>query len=201
MAENVSEIKNQFTGLDMASLIGGPLKAVCDAQAMLAISTANFITDVCMDKAEDGNPTTLKTTKFSFNRLVTSKTTGKLETEKVDMDVPILSIVNVPSLCIDDVRITFDMEVKETTSSESKSTKEGKLDADAHLKIGPFKMNVKIAGAIACHESNTRSTDNSAKYHVEVHAGNTAIPEGLSRMLDILASAISPQNPEVAQQE
>ena len=108
------------------------------------------------------------------------------------MNVPILSIVNVPSLCIDDVKVVFDMEVKETTSSEDKTDKEGKLDADAHLKIGPFKMNVKVSGSIACHQSNTRSTDNSAKYHVEVHAANTSIPEGLSRMLDILASSIAP---------
>lgn len=36
-------VQNQFTSLDMASLIGGPLKAAYEAQSMLAVSTANFI--------------------------------------------------------------------------------------------------------------------------------------------------------------
>ena len=36
-------IANQFTGLPMASLIGGPLQAVADAQLSLANTTKNFI--------------------------------------------------------------------------------------------------------------------------------------------------------------
>lgn len=187
-----TEIQNQFTGLDMAALIGGPLKAVCSAQAMLAVSTADFITDVCMEKDSEGKPTSLSTANFAFDRVVTNSETGAISTEKVNMSIPILSIVNVPNLEIDDVKIVFDMEVKETTSHEEKKDKEGKLDADAHLKIGPFNMNVKVSGSVSCHEANTRSTDNSAKYHVEVHASNGPLLEGLSRVLDILAGSIAP---------
>lgn len=32
-----TEIVNQFSGLPMASLIGGPLQAACDAQLQLAM--------------------------------------------------------------------------------------------------------------------------------------------------------------------
>ena len=80
--------------------------------------------------------------------------------------------------------------MKSSTSSESTSDKKGELEANAGLKIGPFHMDVKIKGSIACHESNTRSSDNSAKYHVEVHARDSAMPEGLARMLDILALSL-----------
>ena len=55
-------------------------------------------------------------------------------------------------------------------------------------------MNVKIKGSVSCHESNTRSSDNSAKYHVQVRANQQKTPEGLSRMLDILSSAIAPSS-------
>ena len=124
------------------------------------------------------------------------------------MNVPFLSIIKIPSLMVNAVDITFDMEVKSSTSSESTSDKKGELEANAGLKIGPFHMDVKIKGSIACHESNTRSSDNSAKYHVEVHARDSAMPEGLARMLDILATASAPvaieqkqpegpQNPEI----
>lgn len=55
-----------------------------------------------------------------------------------------------------------------------------------------FQAKVNIKGSIACHEKNTRTTDNSAKYHVSVHAKDFGTPEGLARMLDILATASTP---------
>lgn len=108
------------------------------------------------------------------------------------MEVPFLSIVKIPTLMVDSIDVIFDMEVKSSSSSENTSDKKGELDAKAGLKIGPFSMNVQIKGSIACHEKNTRSSDNSAKYHVEVHAKDSGMPEGLARMLDILATASTP---------
>ena len=38
-------------------------------------------------------------------------------------------------------------------------------------------------------KKNTRQSDNSAKYHVQVHAKDSGMPKGLARMLDMLATA------------
>lgn len=191
MADELVNMGNQFSGLDMASLIGGPLKAACDAQKMLSASTATFIESVGMETDENGNKK-VRTTQFSFTRAAQGKDGADIGTEEVMMNVPILSMVNVPSLAVEDVNISFDMEVKSATSQESVSDKKGELEANAGLKIGPFHMDVKIKGSVSCHESNTRSSDNSAKYHVEVRAKQAKQPEGLSRMLDMLASAAAP---------
>lgn len=208
MPEGLVSMQDQFSGLDMAALVGGPLKAACDAQMMLANSTARFIEDVGLEPpAEDGSRK-VRTTSFSFTRAATAPDGASIGSEEVMMNVPFLSIIKIPSLMVNAVDITFDMEVKSSTSSESTSDKKGELEANAGLKIGPFHMDVKIKGSIACHESNTRSSDNSAKYHVEVHARDSAMPEGLARMLDILATASAPvaieqkqpegpQNPEI----
>lgn len=88
--------------------------------------------------------------------------------------------------------VTFDMEVKTSESLENSSDKQGELEADAGLKIGQFNMNVKIKGSIACHEKNPRSSDNSAKYHINLHAKDYGMPEGLARMLDALVTASTP---------
>lgn len=185
-------IANQFSGLDMAALIGGPLQAACDAQSMLAHSTLNFIEEVGLDAPDDKGVRKVRTANFSFDRATEQVDGQKSVSERVNMNVPLLAIVNVPALSIDVVDITFDMEVKSSTSSESTSDKKGELNADAALKVGPFSMNVKIKGSISCHESNTRSSDNSAKYHVQVHATQQKTPEGLMRMLDIISSAVAP---------
>lgn len=182
---------NQFSGLDMAALIGGPLKAACNAQVMLAASTAKFIEDVGMNT--DGNGVkTIRTTSFSFTRACGSEDGTTDKTEEVKMEVPLLSIVNIPSLQVDNVDLTFDMEVRSAVSSENEKKKDGSIDANAGLKVGPFSMDVKIKGSISSSEKNTRSSDNSAKYHVQVHAAQAGQPEGLSRMLDMLATACTP---------
>lgn len=49
-----------------------------------------------------------------------------------------------------------------------------------------------LSGSVSSHSSNTRSSDNSAKYHVDVRATNHGTPEGLSRVLDIIAANLAP---------
>ena len=191
MADGLVSMANQFSGLDMAALIGGPLTAACNAQTMLARSTLNFIEEVGLEPADASGVRKVRTANFSFDRTADG-TDGKMGSENVEMNVPLLAIVNVPALSIDTVDVTFDIEVKSSTSSQSSSDKDAELDATAGLKIGPFSLDVKIKGSISCHESNTRSSDNSAKYHVQVHASQQKTPEGLMRMLDILSSAVAP---------
>jgi hypothetical protein len=113
-------------------------------------------------------------------------------TETVSLSVPQLAIVPIPSLFIKNVDIVFDMEVK--SSSSSKSSKDEALSAsvDASAKWGVAKVAVHIQGSVATHQEATSSTDKSAKYHVEVHAVDNGISEGLRRVLDILNSAIVP---------
>lgn len=192
MADGLVRMQDQFSGLDMANLIGGPLKAACDAHMMMAAATAKFIEDVGLEAPDKDGRRKVRTTSFSFTRAATDEQGNGIGQEQVSMDVPLLSIVKVPTLGVDEVDVTFDMEVKSSTSSESSSDKSGELEANAGLKVGPFHMDVKIKGSISCHEKNTRSSDNSAKYHVKVHAKDFGAPEGLSRMLDILATASTP---------
>lgn len=193
MADGLVNVQNQFSGLDMSNLIGGPLKAACDAQVMLAASTEKFIEDVGFDPASKDGTRSVRMTTFSFTRATSDpKGEGAIGKEEVCMQVPLLSIVKIPTLAIDEVNITFDMEVKSSTTSESSSDKSGELDATGGIRVGPFHLSVHIKGSIACHEKNTRSSDNSAKYHVMVHAKDFGMPEGLARMLDILATASAP---------
>lgn len=192
MAEGLVKMSEQFGGLPMEALIGGPLQAACKSQLMLAKASADFIQDVCMEKAADGTMK-IRNVAFSFQRAANSADgSGAGAMENVEMQVPLLTILKIPSLLVDTVDVTFDMEVKSSETSKEVDDKKGELDATAGLKVGPFHMDVHVKGSISSHKENTRSSDNSAKYHVEVHASQGELPEGLSRMLDILQSAISP---------
>ena len=104
------------------------------------------------------------------------------------IDVPMLAIVPIPNLQVDEVNILFDMEVKESEKSESAT--DLSATASGSLNLGIVKVN--ISGSVSSHSSNTRSSDNSAKYHVDVRATNHGTPEGLARVLDMMAASVSP---------
>lgn len=187
MSETVGD---QFKGLDMHSLIAEPLMAACEAQSMLAASTAKFIQEAGLEKAKDGK-SEIKTTTFSFQRGLLVENGENIGTQTVNMEVPLLAIVKIPILAIDDINVTFDMDVTSVECSE-KSSDQGETRAEnARIGFGSFSAKVNIKGSVASHEKNTRSADNAKKYQVSVDAKDAGIPEGLERMLEILANASS----------
>lgn len=188
----LENIKNHFSGLPMESLIGAPLKAACDSQVMLARSTVDFIRDVGFD----GDKTRTADFSYTRHRVVGKDVAGNdiFGDERVGLEVPVLAIVNIPSLMIDDVNITFDMEVKSSETSKSEESKEGKFSAKTKVGWGPFSATASISGSVSSHKENTRSSDNSAKYHVSVNAKQGGTPEGLLRVLDIIAESVAPKS-------
>lgn len=189
---------DQFKGLPIGDLIGGPLMAACDSQVKLANATADFIKVIGFlppekDKEPYGN---VRTALFKFDRPAAVEAPGKngvIPYETVELDVPLLAIVKIPSLSINNVDITFDMEVKNTETDKSSLEKTGSMTAEGKAGWGPFSVKVNISGSVSSHKENTRTTDHSAKYHVEVHAEDTGMPEGLARVLDIVQSSIAPR--------
>jgi len=185
----------------MQDLIGGPLNAACEAQLKLANATADFIKVVGFNAPSDQkDPYSggTRTALFRFKRPVdnpsgTPGEPGSILEEEVELCVPLLAIVKVPNLSITNVDITFDMEVKSSFSSTEKEDKSGSFSAQASIGWGVFKAKASIQGSVATHKENTRSSDNSAKYHVEVHAEDKGMPEGLARVMDILQSSCAPR--------
>jgi len=194
---------DQFRGLPMADLIGGPLMAACDAQVKLANATANFIKVVGFlppPDSKDGkiDPNAVgdvRTALFQFSRpraITDGSKPDDPKTEQVSLEVPLLAIVKVPNLSVNTVDVTFDMEVKNSETSKESFDASASMSAQAKVGWGPISVSVNISGSVSSHKENTRSSDQSAKYHVEVHAVDTGMPEGLARVLDIMQQAIVP---------
>lgn len=193
-------IADQFKGLPMESLIGGPLKAACDANVLMARATSSFINDVGFEGAttdENGNtvPGAPRMVDFSFEKPGKDKD-GNPTIELVKVKVPILAIVPIPNLQVNTVDVTFDMEVKNSTASKDSTSASASLEASASGGWGPVSFDVKISGSVSTSSENTRSSDSSAKYHVEVNAQNFGLPEGLARVLDMMNQAAAPRQIE-----
>jgi hypothetical protein len=189
--DQLVNMSSQFGGLPMDQLIGGPLKAACNAQTLLAKASADFIKDVGLDTTGTTGVMSARTVDFSFNKPVQGAD-GTTSMEKVDLQVPLLAIVNTPSLSVKEVDVNFTMEVKSSTSSKTTSDTKAELTAHAKYNAGLFSCDVTIHGSVANHSENSRKSDNSAKYDVKVIARDDGPPEGLMKVLDMLNDAIAP---------
>ena len=191
MADTLVNMSDQFGGLPMDQLIGGPLKAACNAQTLLAKASSDFIQDVGLDTDATGKIMSARTVDFSFNKPVQAPD-GTTTMEKVDLQVPLLAIINTPSLSIKEAEVRFTMEVKSSTSSKTTSDTKAELTAHAKYNAGLFSCDVTVHGSVANHSENSRKSDNSAKYDVKVIARDDGPPEGLMKVLDMLNDAIAP---------
>ena len=190
MPDQLVKMSDQFGGLPMDQLIGGPLKAACSAQTLLAKASSDFIKDVGLNSDASGNMAA-RTVDFSFNTPVQGAD-GTTSMEKVDLQVPLLAIINTPSLSVKEAEVRFTMEVKSSTSAKTTSDTKAELTAHAKYNAGLFSCDVTVHGSVANHSENSRKSDNSAKYDVKVVARDDGPPEGLMKVLDMLNDAIAP---------
>ena len=195
MPDGLVKMSDQFGGLPMDQLIGGPLKAACDSQVQLAKATADFIQNVGLETDANG-VMKARTVDFTYSKPVNDGNGGYTEVTN-QLDVPILAILNTPSLQVKEVEVDFTMEVKSSTSEKSSRDYEAAMDTHVKAGWGPVSVDVKIHGSISAKSENTRTSDNSAKYNVKVIARDDGMPEGLKRCLDIVQQAIA-EKPQAA---
>ena len=188
-------IASQFSALPMEDLIGGPLQAAATAQGKLASITSDFITSVGLEDT-GGGKLAARTVDFKYQKPVkSSKTDAKTgavtdtwSKQDMNLQVPLLSIVKSPNLQVKEVDITFDMEVKASTASQTTSAQDAKVSASWK----GWGAKVSFQGSVSNKQESQRSSDTSAKYHVDVLAQDDGAPEGLMKVLDILGEAIQP---------
>ena len=127
--DGLVQMSDQFGGLPMDQLIGGPLKAACNAQTLLAKASSDFIHDVGLNDDGNGNMSA-RTVDFSFTKPVQAAD-GTTSNQTVNLEVPLLAIINTPSLSVKEAEVRSTMEVKSSTSSKSVSDSSAELTAHA----------------------------------------------------------------------
>ena len=187
----MADITSQFSGLPIEDLIVSPLVGMAKGQAQLNDVTWRYISEVAFTKDKDGN-TTARSLDVQMNRVMTDPTDGKQTLQKIYTQVPMLPLVPLPSLAITSADIEFTMEIKTSEVDKSSTDTEGSFQASASGGFWGMKYSVSMAGKVATHKENTRSTDNSAKYNVKVHAEQLPATEGMMKLSDYLTQMLEP---------
>jgi hypothetical protein len=181
-----SNVTDKFKGLPMRELIAAPLIAAAEAQQELAATAWNFYKQIAFD--DDGK--TVRVLEFDIKRPIQQD--GVMTTMPQSVKAPFIGLMPIPSLLIDRVDVDFQMEVTDT--SNVKST----INAEVETKVSgkSWLISAEISGKVTTARENTRMTNQTAKYQIHVSASQQPQTEGLSKLMDIMASCIEPINTE-----
>ena len=181
-----SNVTDKFKGLPMRELIAAPLIAAAEAQQELAATAWNFYKQIAFD--DDGK--TARVLEFDIKRPIQQD--GVMTTMPQSVKAPFIGLVPIPSLLIDRVDVDFQMEVTDT--SNVKSTINAKVETKVSGKS--WLISAEISCKVTTARENTRMTNQTAKYQIHVSASQQPQTEGLSKLMDIMASCIEPINTE-----
>lgn len=180
--------------IPFGTLIGAPMTAAVEAQALAAQSSIDFIRSVGFTSDGDDEA-------FGDVRNVTfvykSRNVADGSDQDVTLTVPILTIVPIPYLRIEDMTIDFTSKITEELVREAK--RDSSTEAKAELSVGykSFLSPVKVSfkGSVSTKHSSSASTKNRYKtehtININVRAVQDDIPGGMGRVLDLLESAIT----------
>ena len=178
---------NAMQAIPFPSMIGGPLNACIEAQAMAARTSWEFIKEVGLNTDEKGQKSAVMVA-FSFNR------GGRM----VQLNVPLLTIVPIPYIAINTIDINFKASISASSSTASETTEHteagGELGAKAELNLGLFSMEANLKANYSSKKDSKATAE--SKYSVEstidvaVKAGQESMPAGMAKVLELLGTAL-----------
>ncbi len=116
--------------------------------------------------------------------------------QKMRIDVPILTMMPIPFIKIDNTDIEFNVKINSvsTTNSSDVSNSSVKSDSSAGYKgWWGFKANTTLNASVSNQKSTSSNETVKKDYslNIKVHAVQDDMPAGMSRILDILEETIS----------
>lgn len=180
--------------IPFGSMIGGPLNACIEAQAMAAQTSWQFIQEVGLNTNPDTGQKEAVNVSFQFIQ------NGRV----VQLNVPLLTIVPIPYIAIHDIDINFKANISASSSSVSEQSSSSALDVGAEASIGAkwgaFHMDAKMKANYSS-KKDSKATQES-KYSVEytmdvaVKAGQDSMPAGLAKVLELLGNTLDISDPD-----
>jgi hypothetical protein len=187
-------IGQELSSIDFQAMIGGPLNAVIKAQALSAQTSVDFIKSVGFNApdaaADPGKPTMVA---FTYDKPIESKGadgTITVTPTPFRLSVPILTMLPVPFIRVEEVTIDFNAKINSV--AESTTTSSSELNASLAVKggWGPVSAELKCSYSNKKSSSATDKTERTYSLTIHVRAVQDELPAGLEKLLGILENSI-----------
>lgn len=186
-------------------LIGQPLKAVVEAQALAAQTTVDFIKEVGFerDEADDFDPFfdeanpdlgELRYVTFKYSKRTEEGVEGE-----ADLRVPLLSILPIPLLRVDETTINFRAKLTDvhTFSKKNNTTINSSFGIEKRAGLFFAKAKASFRTSVSHNTSSQRDSRYTREYTMDifVRAVQDDIPAGLAKVFQILEDTIQETEP------
>ncbi|MEM6820778.1 MAG: DUF2589 domain-containing protein [Verrucomicrobiota bacterium] len=189
---------NALQAIPFASLIGGPLDACIQAQAQAAQSSVLFIQNfgLVAETDENGNVTAYTAATMTFTYSLTDKEGNPVT---ASLTVPLLTLVPIPYISIDQINIDFMANISASSSSTYTLEKDREASASASgggsFGYGPYSVHADLSANYSSKKNSTASQNSqySVEYTMNVHvsASQSSMPAGLQSVLNLLQESIA----------
>jgi hypothetical protein len=194
----------ELSQIPFSHLIGAPLKAAVESQALAAQSTVEFIQKVGFKQNNVAPPDLMlnkpeKDADAGEIRNVTFQYTKRDQNDKEDkfsLTVPLLTIVPIPYIRIDEVNITFSCKLTDQVERNASQNNSFKLDSSIgggySAFWSPVKFDFRVNATYNTSSATSEKVVNTREYNmqVSVRAVQDDMPSGLAKILSILETSI-----------
>lgn len=200
--DKLVSMAKQFSGLPMKELIGAPLVAASQANNMMALSQTKFLLETCFKLEQAGDKEIHKPVMINMTvtRPVINADGSVAEPVETDFNLPLLTLIPINSLAVDEMNFSFEMEVKSSFATDSSSDKneEKKNEKGIGHTLDKGNVSAELTGSVAATEQSQNSESsnykksNAAKYEINAHAGQLPLPVGVTTIIETFSNAIAP---------
>lgn len=181
-----SEYKGE---LDIKAIIGAPLIAASKANSLMQNEQVRYLLDTCFF-ADETNPNVLSPVMVKMVLLhsfidysASNEERAILTHTKTEFQVPLISLIPINPLSVDDFELDFSVEI--TSMNQNQSQRTDMNEAGALLKG-------KIAKKHYSKDTSLHSKGESRDLSVKIHANSTPVPQGIKEIIDIYTRSIHP---------
>jgi hypothetical protein len=185
-----TDLTTELNNIDFKKMIGGPLQAAVDAQVASSLATVDFIQKVGFSQplGSDGQPDLTKPrelvmVEFSHKRTdVDDKGTPVVKESFIK--VPLLAMLPIPSLRIEQVIIDFNVKLNSVQTASASD----KLGINAEVKGGWGPVSFKVSASYQRKTATGVEVKKEYALNVNVKAVQDEMPAGLEKILGLLAA-------------
>jgi Protein of unknown function (DUF2589) len=165
--------------MSLANLFAMPLKALVDADAYTAQSFAQFVQTYGFEADPKGGARKLRMVSFSYR---TTNMQGQIQ--NMLLEVPLLSLIPLPSLSIQDAQITFGVEVIGALADPTALRTQPMADS----ATDDSRMMVRMARGTSGPGPDPTPTSRT-DMHVTINIKQSDLPDGILQLLNRMSQS------------
>lgn len=182
-----------FENLPMDQIIGAPLRATASANSMMAREQVKFLMDFCFQKDGDGFQPVMIEMIMMRSEMVPDDSSSKVDIKRYvsKFSLPLLTIIPLNTLSVNDFEIDFDMEITSLEQSQQKSDSLHEGESS-----GEQTSEVKFMGKVSNKDQQTSSSQYerkvNSKLSINIKGGQQPLPLGLTSIIDLFSKNMEP---------